>query len=309
MDELLRSEPKIGEKKFNLTQSVQPKIGVNGDDDPSLSPEEDYNTRHIKPKKNPITKRHLIPLEEEKVSHVQQQNFEEETVFANKKNKKNKKFHSTIQEEEDEDQNTAYFDSKPDIQRNNPPEEIKINQANSNKNKVILQVLSNKTDKTERHIFYKDFKIGLSSANDLVLAPNKKLGIHNDISSVHCKVKLNAENSFQLEDYDSGSGTFFQLIPKQKYNLQEGETYSMGLSLLTIFAITEKSLEISIINNGNEKIVNYEKKKIKIGSDKENDLVLKDKLVSKSHCIIKEKQNGGFVLRDLESTNGFYFVC
>lgn len=215
---------------------------------------------------------------------------------------------SIIAEREDEDQNTTYFDSRPNNENRNFPEEIKLNQTNSSKNKVIIQVLSKKTDKNERQIFYKNFKIGRSSENDLRLIPKKKLGIYPDISDIHCTVKLNAENSFQLEDCESEFGTFFQLIPKQKYILQEGETYSIGATLLTIAKITDKALEISVFNDENkDKIFKDKGKKFKIGTDSDNDLPLKDKLVSKVHCIIKKKDNGGFILRDRGSTNGFIF--
>ena len=140
----------------------------------------------------------------------------------------------------------------------------------------------------------------------MALPPHPQIGVFPDIADLHCLVSLNQQGFFELEDNNSSFGTYYRLIPLQKYRLEEGQIYAIGKAQIKIMKIEEETMEFMIIEgNDKGKTIKNKEKNFNIGYDNKNHLVMKNnnKWVSKLHCSITQR-NGGFLIEDNESTNG-----
>lgn len=148
------------------------------------------------------------------------------------------------------------------------------------------------------------YKIGKNSNSDLVIPETDRI-----CSDDHLELHLTAHGVRVVAV--SGSYFYYNSRKNTAANLKVGDRISFGDCELNIkesfntddFSSKAHRLEFT---NGAQKgeMVFLEKDLIKVGSDPENDIVLKEDVVSRFHAQIKVTENGECWLKDLHSING-----
>ncbi len=148
------------------------------------------------------------------------------------------------------------------------------------------------------------FRVGKSSQSDLVIPENDRicaehhLELHFSSNTLrlqavsgnyfYCNSRKNTSVTLKLDDRISFGDC--------ELNIRAGETDGEN-------AARSHRLEFTNGNNKGE-MFPLDKELIKIGSDPENDIVLKEDVVSRFHARIRITENGECWLKDLQSING-----
>ncbi|MEN8150662.1 MAG: FHA domain-containing protein [Planctomycetota bacterium] len=138
----------------------------------------------------------------------------------------------------------------------------------------------------------------------------------------HCQI-LRIKSGFELTDMKSRNGTKVNGVPRDRHVLSDGDIIEIGAVRITFREQSGAEDEVVLEDYGTESEVATEGdcslvwgsgenkgKKVPLSADRttlgrkeSNTVVLKDQMVSSYHCEVT-KEAGGYVLRDLGSTNG-----
>jgi len=139
----------------------------------------------------------------------------------------------------------------------------------------------------------------------------------------HCQI-LRIKSGFELTDMKSRNGTKVNGVPRSRHVLADGDIIEIGAVRITFreqsgaeeeeVVLEDYGAESEIATEGDCYLVwtggENKGKKVPLSSDRttfgrkeSNTVVLQDQMVSSYHCEVT-REAGGYVLRDLGSTNG-----
>ena len=139
---------------------------------------------------------------------------------------------------------------------------------------------------------------------------NKNLVVNNsNKNNIFFRIHYNNEKKiYYLLDMGVGYGTFYKI--EEEAVIKENSIVNIGESYL-VFSFSKKNLFLKIYSNEKENdpiIIPSNDKIYKLGRTEKCDIVIKDKMLSREHCILYYLDNNWYIKdgneKGIESTNG-----